>query len=588
LPRRIITALDIEMVAGMGKTQFLVEESDVVTDIAREKADQLNIEIKKAGPEKEALRDSISEKHRSHLQDNKGEDSPHVKTDKSPDDLEKFKTELSQIKQDLQTLKSGSGESSLAEVVQRRTTTWRSPEAETQESGPVDLTIKNGNLVIPRLGIMQGDLEIYGSKIKAVTASGKARGDNIIDAAGLYVLPGIVDPHIHLGLFGELGDEIARESASALVGGVTTVGCFLNTDRSYFDYFPQFVELVEKNSYIDIYPHFVITKPEQVAEIPSYVEELKIKSFKIYMCGIPGIIPSMSDNQILDVFEKVQAYPDVTIAIHAENSHLVERATEKARNLVEEKNNLQSWEETRPSLVEEEAVKRAVLLAERYGVSIYLVHLSARESINVVRESRRRAPADYSLYAETTSPYLTNNSGSPLDARAKMMPPFRSREHTEALWAGLREGQIDTIGTDNVTITLAEKKIEDGMWGAMPGYPALATHLPSLLHEGVNGDRIDLVRLAEAASLRPAEIFGFYPPKGSLLPGSDADLAIVDLNKTVRVDPQKLLSRSDFSLFEGRKLRGWPVYTVKGGQLIMREGEISADAKRRGMVIRHR
>ena len=561
MPRRIITALDLEMAAHLGKKEFVVVPDDVVTDIARERAAQLEIRITNAPSG--AMDDKVdAEEVEASLSATAGNVS-----------LDLFQSELKQLQKEVDRLKTGG-----LNAIHR---------GNEQEGSAVeaDLVIKNGSLVIPRLGVFRGDLEIIGRKIAAISLNGQARGKKTIDASGLYVLPGVMDPHVHLGIFGDLQEEMEKETASALLGGVTTAGCFLYSEASYFDYLPSFVEIVERHSYIDIFPHLVITTPQQVEEIPAYIRDLNITSFKVYMCGIPGLIPSMSDDKILDVFEKVKGFPAVSIAIHAENSHLVDRFTAQHHQRVEQNNDLLSWSETRPSLTEEEAVKRAVLLAKNYGVNIYLVHLSVKGSIAVIRESRRSG-GTCSLYAETTSPYLTIDTDSKLGARGKMIPPFRTPEHREALWEGLREGVIDTVGTDNVTITLAEKKVEQGMGEALPGYPALATHLPSLLHEGVNKGRVDLTRLAEVTSLRPAEIFGLYPAKGSLLPGSDADIVIVDLQARRKVDPLKLASRSDFSLFEGKELIGWPEFTVKSGEIVMQTGELLATAKRKGMVIR--
>ena len=559
MAKRIITALDLELAARLGKSEFVVEPGDVITDVAREKAAQLEIRLTSTPSKIETPPNSTPSK-------------PAPQQENSTP-LEYFKNELDQLKKEISHLKKD----------QANGVSVSTPGINT--AAEADLVIKNGSLVIPRLGILKGDLEIVGRKIAAISTSGQARGRKTIDAAGLYVMPGVMDPHIHLGIFGELQDEMEKETASALIGGVTTAGCFLYSDASYFEYFPSFVETVERYSFIDIFPHLVITTPQQVEEIPAYIRDLNITSFKVYMCGIPGLIPHMNDDKILDVFEKVKDYPHVSISIHAENAHLVDRFTTQNRRRVEVDNDLLAWSETRPPLAEEEAVKRAVLLARRYGVSIYLVHLSARESVAVVRAAGKGGDT-YSLYAETTSPYLTIDTDWNLGPRGKMTPPFRPPEHRAALWEGLREGTIDTVGTDNATITLSEKKVAQGMGEALPGYPALATHLPSLLHEGVNKGRIDLARLTETISLRPAEIFGLYPTKGSLLPGSDADVVIVDLKMRRTVDPLKLASRSDFSLFEGQELTGWPVFTLKSGEVVMQNGELPGAVKRKGMVIR--
>ncbi len=437
-----------------------------------------------------------------------------------------------------------------------------------------DVIIQNGKLVFPKLGIFNGDIFIKNGKIISISSSyNNSEGKKIIDASGLYVLPGIIDPHVHLGIFGNLEDEILHETSSALIGGVTTAGCFLYTDGSYFDYFPHFANKVEKYSSIDIFPHFCITTQDQIHEIQAYIEDLKITSFKIFTAG--KFIPGFSDDRILDVFEKLKNYKDIILSIHTENPYIVDRATKLKMNIAKQ-GNLQDWSDCNPSLAEEEAVQKAVLFSRKYGVKIYLVHISAKESIDFLRNDRKIHENNH-VYAETTSPYLTINTSSPLGARGKMVPPIRSEEDSKALWEGLRTGLIDTVGTDNTTITLEEKKVDKGIWEALPGYPTLATHLSSMLSFGVNEDMLDLVKLSEVMSMNPANIFGFYPRKGSLLPGSDADMVIIDLNKRVIVDPEKLRSRSDFSLFEGITLQGWPVYTLKSGKVLLENGEIKEE-----------
>lgn len=597
MPKKIITALDLETAARLGKKEFAVKAEDVITDVAKERAEQLEIQIIKVPPGRDVPEEINTNKSTLNEMDHKTDKplaaaAPVNPTLRDNNSLQLFQDELEKIKNEIELLKTNSlnmtqkgpdgASGAVSAPISRSSgvlTTAKSPAME------ADLVIKNGNLVIPRLGVFQADLEIAGRKISSISMHGQSKGKKTIDASGLYVMPGVIDPHIHLGIFGDLKEEIEKESASALLGGVTSAGCFLYSEDSYFDYLPAFVDAVEQHSFIDIFPHLVITTPRQVEEIPAYIRDLKITSFKIYMCGVPGLIPHMSDDKILDVFEKVKGYQDVSISIHAENPHIVEWSLAQHLEEVKRDNDLLAWSKTRPSLAEEEAVKRAVLLAERYGVSIYLVHLSARESLDVIRSSRLSSNA-YALYAETTSPYLTIDTGWELGARGKMVPPFRTPEHRESLWEGIKNGVIDTVGTDNVTLTLAEKKPDLGMAEALPGYPALATHLPSMLHDGVNNGRITLTRLSEVTSLRPAEIFGLNPPKGSLLPGSDADVVIVNLQERRTVDPLKLASRADFSLYEGKELTGWPVYTVKSGDLVMQRGELLTAAKKSGMVIR--
>jgi dihydroorotase-like cyclic amidohydrolase len=154
-----------------------------------------------------------------------------------------------------------------------------------------------------------------------------------------------------------------------------------------------------------------------------------------------------------------------------------------------------------------------------------------------------------------------------------MVPPVRTPEHRVALWQGIRDGTLDTVGTDNTSRRRASKRPEAGLHGARPGHPSLGTHLPVLLHHGrLNG--VPLERLADVATRAPAQAYGIYPRKGTIAPGSDADLVIVDLELERVVRAEDLRGMSDFSPFEGKALRGWPVATIKAGRIAARNGEI--------------
>jgi dihydroorotase-like cyclic amidohydrolase len=154
-----------------------------------------------------------------------------------------------------------------------------------------------------------------------------------------------------------------------------------------------------------------------------------------------------------------------------------------------------------------------------------------------------------------------------------MVPPVRTSDHHDALWQGIREGSINTVGTDNTSRSRATKNPAGGLHGARPGLPALGTHLPALLHYGrLRG--IPLETLIDCATRAPAKIYGIYPKKGTIAIGSDADLAIVDLDLERVVRAQDLKGMSDFSPFEGKRLRGWPVATIKAGQIVARDGKI--------------
>ncbi|HWJ02534.1 MAG TPA: amidohydrolase family protein, partial [Verrucomicrobiae bacterium] len=384
----------------------------------------------------------------------------------------------------------------------------------------------------------------------------------------------LIDPHIHLGIFGDLALEMEKETASALFGGVTTVGCFMGGPNSYLSGFKDVIALGDAKSATDIFFHLAIMTPEQQREIPLYASELGITSFKMYMSGIPGLIPDVDDGFMLNTLEILAGLGDKTIAcVHAENPYLVREGTERVKARGGE--TLADWSDTHPNVAEEDAVRRAAYMSDLAKSRMYIVHVSTAESVKALAELKPRYPK---LFAETTSPYLSIDKYSPLGLVALMVPPFREPESVAALWQGLESGLLDTVGTDNVTLTLDLKGAEKGIWQAMPGYPAVGTSLPVMLHHGVKERGFSLLRLAEVMSRKPAEIFGLYPQKGTIAPGSDADLVVVDLDLVKTVRHEELGSRADFSLYNGQNLQGWPVMTIKNGKVVVKNGQLVAGA----------
>ncbi len=449
------------------------------------------------------------------------------------------------------------------------------PYAAQNVQGMVDIAITNGTIVLPDVGVFCGNLYLQNGKVVGMGAGTPLPARKVIDATGKHVLPGIIDPHTHFGLMAPLDTELVTETKSALMGGITTIGCFFGGPDSHLRNFPQVAAKIGQLSYTDFVPHLVIGTDEQRAEMVACAQQLGVTSFKIYMNGIPGIVPDVDDGFILDVFEEVKktGKPCIVCA-HAENRYLVRRAD---RMLKEQKPNatVAEYSDSHPTMAEEEAVIRLSYLAEKCGVEVYFVHMSSKEAIERLRTIRYK---NKFVHVETTSPYLCITRQNITGNEFKMEPPFRDAEDVEQLWRALEDGVIDTIGTDNVTSTRAEKNADAPMWEAVPGYPAEETHLASLLSEGVNKRGMCIEKLVSHMTKKPAETFGIYPQKGTLMPGSDADVVIVDLNLTREVKASALHSRSDFSIFEGRRLQGWPITTIKGGQVVVENGQFVATA----------
>lgn len=436
------------------------------------------------------------------------------------------------------------------------------------ESGGKTLLLKGGHCALPDQGLLPLDVKIRGVTIDSLGENLSDPQAEIVDVRGRVVMPGVIDPHAHLGLFSDFGAELVTETRSALLNGVTTLGLYLGGQESYLGRLDDIIAKIEHQSFCDIFIHLVILTRKQLEEVPVYYSRYGITSFKTYMCGIPGLIPEVEDDFLLDLMEKVSGLgPGATLNIHAENYRIVQRATERLKKAKPFSESLAEWESSHPAFAEAEAIRRAAFLSKETGARIYFVHVSSEAGVQSARELKSK---NKNLFFETTSPYLTLDLEQDLDFLYKMVPPIRSRKDQKALWEGLADNTVDAIGSDHTPMSSQQKKTSVNLWEVPPGYPAVGTHLPSLLDRaGRNG--LPLVRLVEKMSASPAKIFGLHPGKGTLLPGSGADLVIVDPNLRKEATPQAAGSRSDYCLHQGKTLKGWPVAVIKSGQWLTPE-----------------
>jgi dihydropyrimidinase len=437
-----------------------------------------------------------------------------------------------------------------------------------------DLVLKGGTLVIPGQGLMRAGVVIQADKITAVVKDALLpRAQRVIDVRGRLVLPGIIDPHVHFGLISDLGDDVRTESRSALAGGVTTVGVFIREPESHLATFDQRTRIFESSSSIDIFPHFEIVSEAQVHEIPKCAKRFGVTSYKMFMSGIPikGSSVPVGDDILLSAFRQIAALGPSGIAlVHAENADIITRTRARIGQL-KPKGNLVDWADCHPNVAEEEAVLRSVYLAEQAGCRIYIVHVSSAEALQRLRALRKE---NLALNVETCSPYLTLTKYSKDGLLAKLIPPLRGKEDLESLWLGVKEDVVDSLGTDNIFRTRSYKQPEKGLIGARGAATFLGVHLPVMLDEGIHRRNLPLEKLIDKMTRQPARIFGLYPKKGTIAPGSDADLVVVDLEKVRTVRPSELHTEADFSLYEGKKIRGWPVMTIKGGVVAVENNEI--------------
>ncbi len=434
------------------------------------------------------------------------------------------------------------------------------------------LLIKNGTVVTPKASFA-ADLLAEDGRIAAVVRTGflaDAAADQVLDAAGLHILPGIMDPHVHFRDPGHTyKEDFATGSAAAAVGGVTTVFDMPNN-------MPRTVgleELREKlaairgKAYVD-YALYGLLTSDNYSHLPELVDA-GVRGFKCLM-GISAMnTPTGRD---VDIWRGAALLRDtgIPISVHAEDTQIVDVVRSELK--AAQRQDPLAHMESHPVISETIAVERAIMAAEAVGGRIHIAHISSRDTVHLVRKAKRRGVrvscevGPHNLYF-TDADYLRKGSSM------FMNPPIRSREDQEALLEGLRDGTVDMIATDHAPHSEEEKSTEKGVFSAKSGFCGVETEV-SVMLTLVNRGLISLEDYVRAGSENVAKLFRLYPRKGCIQPGSDADLTIVDLSARHVVHREDLHSRSKITAFDGEELTGAPVYTVLRGKVIMDHGRL--------------
>ncbi len=443
-----------------------------------------------------------------------------------------------------------------------------------------DTVIRRGKVVIPGSGINDLDVAILDGKIAALVAPGAdVEAGEAIDARGKYVLPGAIDPHTHLGYMSTFEEQCEKDSRAAAIGGVTMMHIFTMLKE---DQFGPRRDAGNRLSLVDFTFSPTVRSADDAAILDKAILEWGVPSFKFFMAYrapagsslIPGQTPNnLNDGLMYDTFQRLASYKRhgkaITACVHAENYEVTDWFLNKAQQAG--KDSLRAWHEASPGFAEGENAMRACYFAELVGCRVYIVHLGAKESVEAMRRAKR---THSEAYAETCPHYLARTCDDPIGNLGKISPPIRTKEDQDAVWEALADGTFDTVGADN-TGTLRERK-QGTIWEAARGFPGTGTILPIVLSEGVNKGRLSLERAVEVTSYNAAKIFHMYPQKGTIQVGSDADLVIVDLNLEKTVTPALMQHYSDYNIYEGMNLKGWPVLTMVRGTVVARDFQIVA------------
>lgn len=447
-----------------------------------------------------------------------------------------------------------------------------------------DIVVKNCKLVTPE-GITREGIAIDDGKILAIDRdSDLPAAERTIDAKENYVIPGVIDTHVHFSYSHPLDIDTRVDSAAAAYGGVTTVSNMMGLEGfrnfaytdSYTIIFDEWRETQKRNALTDFTIDLVIFSETHIREIPLYAAKYGVFLFKMALIN-KGLgareLKTMEadDGALYAALKEIAAIgPPARLRLHCENIDIINRLLAIVRN-EEKRQDLAAWTDTRPGWVEALDIERAASIARITKAPIFIVHVSSAEGVDAVVKAKAEG---VDIIAETTPAYLTLTKDAPLGALGKVIPPLKDKRSIERLWEAINSGVVECIGTDNVSNTKEQKK---ELWTALPGYSSVESYLPIMLSEGVNKGRITLEKLVEICCINNAKAMGIYPKKGAIRVGSDADLVIIDLNKKVKLSAQTLHQLADFCIWEGWEVKGYPILTMLRGNIIMQDGKLLSD-----------
>ncbi len=439
------------------------------------------------------------------------------------------------------------------------------------------LLIKGGR-VITDADDFVADVLCEGETIKAIAPHIDAPADaEVIDAAGKYVFPGFIDPHVHIylpfmGTYAK--DNYETASRAALVGGTTTLieMCCPSREEQPLETFELWKSKTEQSA-CDFTFHMGVSRYDEQAE--SQLREIVnqgIASFKIFLAykGAFGV----TDQELFDTLSLAKKL-GVIVTAHCENETLV---TALQNKLISEGKTGTEWHErSRPPQVETEGVSHLMTFAEMTGAHVYCVHTSCRGALEAVQSARLRG---VQAWIETVIPYLTlDRSYSELPnfegAKYVMSPPLREPSHKPFLWAGLRSRLISTVGTDHAPFDYKDQKEmgRDDFTKIPNGIPSVEDRVNLLYTHGVCEGHIDLNTFVDCASTQAAKLFGLYPRKGAVKVGSDADLVVYDPDYRGKISVETQQMNVDYSAFEGWELKGRPSVVTVRGEVQSRDGK---------------
>ena len=435
-----------------------------------------------------------------------------------------------------------------------------------------------GGVVVDSRTLRLADVFIRDGLVDSVEPPGSDRkARRVIDARGKFVLPGIVEAHLH-PVYADRLDTLSR---AAVHGGITTLIPYIGAVKAWgvegnlWDAVNYFIDEGARDSVIDFGLHCSLVAGD-MAELEKLVPricERGVRSFKGFMAYRKrGMF--LSDADLLRILAALRDSGG-RFCVHAENGDLCDYLEDGFAK--EGKTGPEWYGPSRPGITEAEATFRILSFANVLDCPMYVVHVSTKMAMDVIRLYRQwnKAP----IYAETCTHYLTltDEDTKRLGTLAKVSPPLRGRDDVDAMWDAVRDGSVDVIGSDTAGHMLKTKEPRFGnIFTAASGLPGQETMFTVTYDEGFNRRGVSLPRLVELMTEKPARIFGLWPRKGALLPGSDADVLIFDPTREHVIEAAKTHTRTDYSMYEDRRVLGAPELVMQRGEILLENGELKA------------
>ena len=439
--------------------------------------------------------------------------------------------------------------------------------------------IKNGTIVTADL-TYKADVLIEGGKITAIGQG--LVGDTVLDATGCYVMPGGIDPHTHLempfmGTYSS--DDFESGTRAALAGGTTMVVDFAlpGQGQGLMDALKMW-DNKSTRANCDYSFHMAITWwGEQVFDEMAEVVDRGITTFKHFLAYKGALM--VNDDELYASFRRCAALGALPL-VHAENGDVV--AELSAQLLAAGNTGPEAHAYSRPPQVEGEATNRAIMIADKAGVPLYVVHTSCEDSHEAIRRARAQGKR---VWGEPLIQHLTLDESEYFNAdwdhaaRRVMSPPFRNKQHQDSLWAGLQSGSLSVVATDHCAFTTEQKRFGKGDFTKIPnGTGGLEDRLPMLWTYGVATGRITMNEFVAVTSTNIAKILNCYPQKGAILVGSDADIVVWDPKAAKTISAKTQQSAIDYNVFEGKEVVGLPRYTLTRGKVAVAEGRVQTES----------